>query len=222
MASYTPAAGRSWLTPLYDIGVRVTMPERAIRAKLADFVDPQPGQRILEFGYGTGSNLIRLYERCPSTSLAGVDLDPRIHARATARLGEHNASADLLLYDGRVLPFENAAFDTVFSCLVFHHLTPDAKRAALGELLRVLRPGGRLIVGDWGAPSSPLMKAASGFIRLIDGGETTAENLRGELPRLIEEAGFREVRELEVINTAVGTFRFLRSERGSTREVFGN
>ena len=56
--SNKPAAGRSWLTPLYDFGVRVTMPERMIRDRLVRLVDPKPQERILEFEFGIGSNLV--------------------------------------------------------------------------------------------------------------------------------------------------------------------
>ena len=54
---YKPALGFDWLTMWYDLAIKVTMPERKFRTQLVDQVDPQPGERILEFGFGTGTNL---------------------------------------------------------------------------------------------------------------------------------------------------------------------
>ena len=54
------------------------------------------------------------------------------------------------------LPYPDESFDVVLSTLFFHHLSDEAKRQTAAELVRVLRPGGRLVVGDLGRPQDPL------------------------------------------------------------------
>lgn len=209
MTEYKPAAGRSWLTPLYGLGVKIIMPERGFRDRLVDLVSPAPGERILEFGFSTGSNLIALGDRAPEARLSGVDVDPKIYERARAKTARHGTRAELRLYDGEILPYADDSFDVVVSCLVFHHLDANGKESAFTEIRRVLRPGWRLVIRDWGSPASLLMRLASGFIILIDGFETTRENRHGRLPEIAVSTGFDGIREVAVVNTAVGKFRYL-------------
>ena len=56
--TYIPALGYNWLTNFYDLAISITMPEKRFRTKLIDHVNPLEGEKILEFGFGTGENLI--------------------------------------------------------------------------------------------------------------------------------------------------------------------
>ena len=63
--------------------------------------------------------------------------------------------------DARALPFRDGSFDRTVSSLLLHHLTRPAKRAALGEIARVLsKRDGELHVLDWGRAGDPLMRVA--------------------------------------------------------------
>ena len=73
----------------------------------------------------------------------------------------------------------------------------------------MLRPGARFAVADWGAPRDPIMWLASKSIRLLDGAETTADNLAGRLPAILQEAGFDEVRERDALRTPYGLMVFV-------------
>ena len=55
---FIPALGYDRLTALYDRVVQWTMPEKMFRAKLIGHLSPQPNEKIMEFGFGTGQNLI--------------------------------------------------------------------------------------------------------------------------------------------------------------------
>ena len=95
--------------------------------------------------------------------------------------------------------------------LVLHHLLPDAKRAALGEARRVLRPTGRLYVADFGRPQDVLTSAAFAIIQLADGRAPTAAHRAGRLPSFIAGSGFAAPERLARLRTGFGTLELLRS-----------
>ena len=104
-------------------------------------------------------------------------------------------------------------FDRVLSSLVFHHLTREDKARAFREVYRVLRAGGELHFADFGKPQNALMRAASLPWRLFDGRETTRDNVRGELPALLRDAGFAEVCETARHMTLFGTLSLYQARK---------
>src|SRR5206468_2291790 len=108
-----------------------------------------------------------------------LDADPSILARAKKKRAA--AGLDIEFDHGRAtaLPYADASFDLVLSTLFFHHLPDDAKRRGATELVRVLRPRGRVVVGDLGRPQDALMRVAvRATVQMIDGVATTALNVR--------------------------------------------
>ncbi len=75
---FTPALGYDWLTGFYDLTIKLTMPEKKFRTMLIDEINPQNDETVLEFGYGTGQNIILLHERNNKTKLSGLDIDPKV------------------------------------------------------------------------------------------------------------------------------------------------
>ena len=205
---YTPALGFDWLSIWYDLTIKLTMPERKFRRLLIEYLSPKSGERILEFGFGTGSNLILAASQNTDIELIGLDIDPKIKRIASKKLLRNNIDIPLQLYDGSVFPFEDNSFDKVFSCLVFHQLADNKKAHALNEINRVLKPGGKLIIGDWGKANSPWMRFSFYAVQLLDGFNTTHANVMGALPKFIKEAEFEQVFEAGSINTSIGTFSY--------------
>jgi ubiquinone/menaquinone biosynthesis C-methylase UbiE len=210
---YLPALRFPALTRLYDPVVALTSRERRFKELLVDQVAPAPGQRILDLGCGTGTLAIQVKEREPRADVVGLDADPEMLGRARAKA--ERAGVELQLAEGMSdeLPFEDASFDRVLSTLFFHHLDPEPKRRTAREIARVLRNGGELHVADWGRPSDPAMAVAFLGIRLLDGFENTAENARGELPRIFEEAGLERAEQTDALRTVFGTLALYRAER---------
>ena len=103
-----------------------------------------PGDRVLDVGCGTGALLEALSLAAPRAKLAGVDLSEEMLEVARRRLG-----ADFVLKQAcaETLPFGDAAFDVVVSSSVFHFIRHPA--SALGEMRRVLKPSGRVVITDW-------------------------------------------------------------------------
>lgn len=209
--SFTPALGYGWLTRFFDLAIRITMPETEFRRRTIEVVGPRAGETILNFGFGTGQNMVNVKRRFPDVKLYGLEIDPKVKAIAEKKLARANERVELRLYDGGVFPFEDDFFDKVVSSLVFHHLHAETKRSSLLELRRVLKPGGSLVICDFGKARNTLMRLGYGMVQLIDGFETTRDNVEGKLPAFMEEAGFRNVEEAGFINTSLGTFSYYKA-----------
>lgn len=206
--NFIPALGYDCLTKFYDLAIKLTMPEKQFRAKLIDTLKPNDGEIILEFGFGTGQNLILASQRNDKLKLIGVDIDPKVKAIAEYKINKHGFDISLDLYDGKTFPYTDNSFDKVFSSLVFHQLDKETKLLCLKEIFRVLKPNGQLIIGDWGQAQSKIMRFAFYFVQILDGFKTTNDNVNGLLPKFIEQVGFKNVNEVDFINTKIGTFSY--------------
>lgn len=139
----TAKARRVWDTfaPRYDRSMRFF--ERHLFAGGRPWVCSRATGDVLEVGVGTGLNL----PHYPAdVRLTGVDLSPAMLAVARDRAADLGRRVDLREGDAQALPFPDASFDTVV-CVLSLCAIPD-DRAAVGQMWRVLRPGGRLLLLD--------------------------------------------------------------------------
>jgi len=208
---YVPAAGRRALTRLYDPAVALTMRETMFRARLRDQVlDGLPDDGcVADVGCGTGTLTIALAAR--GAHVIGVDGDPEVLALARAKPG-----ADAVQWRNGMataLPLAVATVDRVVMSLLLHHLDAAAKRAALAEAARALRPGGRLHVADWGRPRDPLGRAGAWALARVDGPEGLREHLAGGVPALLADGGFVAVAVHDRLRTAWGSLELLSALR---------
>ena len=110
------------------------------RPAILDLAGDVAGRRILDVGCGAGPLIEALCDR--GAIVTGVDSSLKMLQLARRRLGDR---ASLLALDVRnPLPFPDGAFDDAIACLVLHYLRDWT--APLGEMRRVLTPGGRLVV----------------------------------------------------------------------------
>lgn len=207
---YVPAAGRAAFTGLYDTVVALTMRERRFRGDLADRLLADAGAdgaqlRVADIGAGTGTFAIALATR--GAQVDAVDGDAEVLARARRKPGADQVS----WHEGRAdaLPLADASVDRVVCSLVLHHLADADKHAALAEAHRVLRPGGRLHIADWGAPRDPAMPVAFRILQLVDGRTTTQAHADGLVPGFISRAGFASVRVDDRLRTVWGQLELL-------------
>ena len=213
-AGFIPALRFHRLTPLFDSVVAITVRDRAIKRRVLAHAGIAGGQELLDVGCGTGTLAVAAARIAPGMAVTGLDADPSILARARRKAAD--AGVEIRFDEGTstTLPYADASFDVVLSTLFFHHLADDAKRQTAAELMRVLRPGGRLVVADLGRPQDPLMRfAARVTVQLLDGVATTALNVRGELAQVLARAGLESVAVQERVRAPTGSYEVITATR---------
>jgi len=204
--AFTPALGRFAPTRFYDHVVALTR-ERLWRTLAAMYVAPRPDEVIVDVGCGTGSLALLLGRVEPQARILGVDPDPGVLAVARRKADVAGVSVrwQIGLGDALVQLLGAGSVDTVVSSLVLHQCPVPMKRAVLGSMFAVLRPGGRLVIADYGRQRTRLMRLAFRTVQLADGKQDTQPNADGALAGLMSEVGFRGVRETEVVPTVTGS-----------------
>lgn len=137
--SACPYAQRLWLLP----------PRPFItRKRLLALLAPQPGERILDVGVGTGYYALDVADRVqPNGIVCALDLQPKMLERTGTRARQRElTNIELTVGDARALPYPDGQFDGVYLVTVLGEVPDQA--AALREAHRVLRPSGRLVVGE--------------------------------------------------------------------------
>ena len=104
-----------------------------------------PGSRLLDVGCGIGGSA-RILARDYGFNVLAVSISPE-QIRRARQLTPDRLTCRFAVMDALALPLEDAGFDVVWSVEAGPHI-PDKQRFA-NELLRLLRPGGRLVVADW-------------------------------------------------------------------------
>jgi SAM-dependent methyltransferase len=127
---------------LIEIGERYATDAPEILRTLLDSVRPQrgEGQRICEFGFGSGWLLEEMARVLHEGRLFGLDLSPGMASYVQKLLGDRVA---VTVGDMERLPFQDGAFDVVVTCWTLYFVRDIDQ--ALEEIRRCLKPGGRLI-----------------------------------------------------------------------------
>jgi len=211
--TYIPALKYEWLTPLYDPLIRWTLRELTFKRRLLQQARIEKRHRVLDLGCGTGTLAILIKSHHPKAQVMGLDSDPQVLEIGRAKAAR--APLGITLHHGMAfeLPYLDASFDHVISSLLFHHLTRENKERTLREIYRVLRPGGELHVADWGKAQNWPMRVAFFLVQMLDGFETTADNVSGILPELFRMGGFVKVEESARYLTVVGTLSLYKARK---------
>ena len=190
--SQTAKVRRVWdrLAPRYDRTMRVA--ERWWFTGSRPWVCSRAIGDVLEVAVGTGINLAYY----PSgLRITGIDLSPQMLAVARQRAAELGADVSLREGDALALPFDDASFDTVVCTLALCGIPDD--RAAVAEMKRVLRPGGRLVLLDHVGSTWWPIWAVQRLVELVSV-RTAEEHLtRRPLPLLVK-AGFEIVESVRL------------------------
>jgi ubiquinone/menaquinone biosynthesis C-methylase UbiE len=201
---FLPAAGHDWFLPMYDPLTRVLGVDTA-RRTLLDQAALQPQHRVLDVGCGTGSLAVLTRRLYPTVTVIGVDPDAKALARAERKARRAGVSIRFDQGFADALGYPDAAFDRVFSSMMFHHLEEEDKEPMLREVRRVLKPRGRLQLLDFAGPHSGAHGALG---RLIHSHHRLKGNAESHLLALMAAAGFVGPKKIREQATMFGHLAF--------------
>jgi ubiquinone/menaquinone biosynthesis C-methylase UbiE len=202
---YIPALSFQWLTPVYDPLLRWGMREEAFKRELVKRADLHPGTNVLDLGCGTGTLTIMLKRAAPAASVTGLDPDPRILSIAREKAARTGTRIQWEQGTACELPYPDHSFDVVVSSLVVHHLPTAGKLLAFREVHRILRPGGKFHIADFGPSYGALTRLQAAIGRHL---EHADDNFGGRIPAFLERAGFAGASAAAYMNTVFGPIWF--------------
>src|SRR5574339_973712 len=155
----------NWFSWLYRLFSKIAfayigMDEETGRCEITDRLEPRGG-RVLEVSIGPGVNVPYLMSRSDVGEVFGLDISLGQLQRCQSYLTKQGWSVDLFLGNGEQLPFRDNSFDGVFHVGGINFF--NDKRAAIEEMIRVAKPGARILVSD------ETEKGARGYERFIPG-----------------------------------------------------
>lgn len=181
--------------------------------RVIEAAEVEPGASVLDVGTGTGALALALARQLPTGHVTGVDPTAEMLQRAQrgARQAGLAESIEFHCAPAEALPFPDASFDAVVSSIALHH---TQVRKSLREMVRVLKPGGRLSIADparnprWASVPGLVMKLCLGALYLLRKRSLTIVRAeldsmkqlftKGEWEDMLREAGLHSVEVQEV------------------------
>ena len=150
----------------------IRMDEATGRREITDRLDPHGG-RVLEVSIGPGVNLPYLMNRADVGEVLGLDISLGQLQRCRSYVAKKGWSVDLCLGNGEQLPFQDESFEGVFHVGGINFF--NNKKSAIDEMIRVARPGARILIAD------ETEKGAQGYEKFIPGFKKSFGGKRTEI-----------------------------------------
>ncbi|MAI73208.1 MAG: 2-heptaprenyl-1,4-naphthoquinone methyltransferase [Rhodopirellula sp.] len=204
MSEATPATNQSFydrISHAYDLISDAG--EHKARERGEQALDVQEGECVLEIGYGTGNTMIHLAAAVgESGTVSGIDVSTGMQKVAIKKLTAKGFAdrIDLGVGDARKLPYEDNHFDAVFASFTLELFPLQDIPAVLAEVVRVLKPGGRMGVVSMatvleGQKSSGLEKT---YVWMHEHFPHIVDCQPIDVVKLVEEAGFSIQQKVEM------------------------
>jgi ubiquinone/menaquinone biosynthesis C-methylase UbiE len=183
--------GRTYdLLALFFFGGR----RHRVFAELVAATGARPGDRVLDVGCGTGY-FTRAMARAVEPHGISHGVDPSSDAIRQARRTTHSANCTFSPGYAQALDATDDSYDIVVSSLMIHHLPEPLRPRAIGQMFRVLRPGGSLLIAEFRPPSG---RAGRRLVRVVTGHDEMAENRIDLLDPMIRQAGFEHLHSADL------------------------
>lgn len=207
------------VAPRYDLvnDLLAAGQTRLWRRAVVNAIDPRPGERVLDLAAGTGTSTVPLIARGASAVACDFSLGMLAEGR------RRQPRMPFVAGDALGLPFADGAFDA--ATISFGLRNTADPRAALAEIRRVVRPGGRLVVCEFSQPTwRPMRSAYSEYLMRAlpvvarwtaanpEAYEYLAESIRAwpdqrELARWMQQSGWSGVQWLDLSGGIVAVHR---------------
>lgn len=175
---------------LYDLGTRILGGRvRALHGSVLERAVILPGARVLDVGCGPGRLTCAAAELTgPTGEAQGIDASFEMIELATRKASRAGSVATFRVAAIEAIPSPAEHFDVVLANLVLHHLPEQLQRRGLAEVLRVLKPGGRFVIGDFRAGPGHGLGHVLSLLGLRRGSEYA-----DHLSALLGAAGFESI-----------------------------
>lgn len=149
---------------------------------------PRAEGRVLEVGFGPGQNL-PFYDPAKVTHLWALEPALEVRARAKKRLAENRIPIEFLDLPGEEIPLQDNEADTIVITYTMCSI-PDVERA-LGQMRRVLKPGGRMLFSEHGKAPDPGVEKWQRRVEPLWKRMAGGCHLTRPIPELVKAAGFK-------------------------------
>jgi SAM-dependent methyltransferase len=156
-------------------------------SKQREKVVPLASGDVLEVGIGTGLN-VPFYNKTKVRTIVGVDPAQQMHRLALRRIRSAGLSVELVGLSAEKLPLADASFDSVVCTYTLCSI--PAPLTALGELRRVLKPGGKLLFSEHGVAPDESVRRWQRRLQPIWGPLAGGCQLGLDVPAVLRSAGF--------------------------------
>ncbi len=192
----------NWFSYIYDPFVDVLFlflnggfgGERRWRELIVEWINPQPGEKILDICSGTGTLTIILGKRLAGTGeVVGIELSP---AQLRIALGKEKPDGvSFIEGDAQNIPFSDCYFDKSVICGALHELPREVRRNVLSEAYRIIRPGGKIVIIEQNKPDLKWKALLFDFMERFNPEYPTYKDLlKCGLTNEIKRVGFRIIR----------------------------
>jgi ubiquinone/menaquinone biosynthesis C-methylase UbiE len=180
---------------------------RSILKATLDAGNLRAGDHLIDVGCGTGE--LAMLAACSHICVTGIDATPDMIEIARRNARALGSRAQFEVGVAEALPISDSAVDAVVSSFFFHHLPSEVKREALREMWRVLAPGGRLVIADYGRPRG-LVGLLASFPMRFNFHEYVRPQLGGELERMVQTEGLGKAEVARVFAGYIAVLRLVK------------
>lgn len=142
------AGSYDWQLRLFTLLIEAWEPRE--RRKLVQRLNLRQGQSVLEVSVGTGSNLHLLMEAVGTGKIVGLDLSQGMLAQCRRKMVRLGIGAPIVRGEAAHLPVADESFDAALHYGGINEF--GDKKLAMDEMVRVVKPGGAVVIGDEGLP----------------------------------------------------------------------